>query len=692
MAGGHNAEGETPRFTNRLAEESSPYLLQHKHNPVDWYPWGEEAFERARRENKPLLISIGYSACHWCHVMERESFEDPETARLMNEGFVCVKVDREERPDVDAIYMDACQAMTGQGGWPLNAFVTPDLKPFFVGTYFPPDMRYGRPSWRMVLERIREAWVTESRSLNAQADLLHDELNRMAEGSRHGSIDSDILQKCVNEAARNFDLRYGGFGDAPKFPPDTRLAMLLAAWHDHNSPSALEMVNRTLDGMAWGGMYDQIGGGFARYSVDAQWLIPHFEKMLYNQALLVPVYLDAYLLSKRDFYARTARETMDWVLREMTAPEGAFYSALDADSEGEEGKYYVWTPPQIEEILGGDDAALFCAYYGITARGNFEHGTSNPHVVTPPGEFAERHGMSEEQWLERLEPMKLKVREARRRRVPPGTDDKCLTSWNGLMITALCRGWQVLGDERYLAAARRSADFFLDRMRTPDGGLLRSFCKGRAVIEGVLDDYSYFIAGLIDLYESCFEIRYLEVARSLSDLMISRFGDREKGGFYFTAEGEKHLISRTRESHDGALPAGSSIAALSLVRLAAFFGREDYARVAQEAWESEGPRVNAMPQAFASLIIAWRFANGPSPQIVIAGPPASAEVRNLLEKTWRTYLPARVIALAQAPGADRLPLVEGKTATAGKPAAYVCHNFMCQAPVHTPEELSAQLK
>lgn len=675
------------KHTNRLSKETSPYLLQHQHNPVDWYPWGPEAFEKAKRENKPILVSIGYSACHWCHVMERESFENEEIARVMNEALVCIKVDREERPDVDAIYMNACVAMTGQGGWPLNAFVTPDLKPFFVGTYFPPDSRYGRAGWPNVVERIREAWVTEGDQLVRQADQLHQQMDAFSRSGRTEAIDPDILEIVTKESGRNFDPKWGGFGSAPKFPPDTRLALLLAAHRDTGSTAALTMVERTLDGMAYGGMYDQLGGGFSRYSVDEKWLIPHFEKMLYNQALLVPVYLDAWLVTDKPLYRRVAAETLDWVLRDLTAPEGMYYCAYDADSEGEEGKFYVWTPPQVEQILGQDDAKLFCNYYGITEAGNFEHGTSNPHVPLPPNEFAQAHSKATDELLQKLEPLKLRMREAREQRVWPGLDDKALTSWNGLMITAFSRGFQVLGDERYLSAARRSADFILEKQLTGDR-LLRSFAKGESRIDGMLDDYAFFIAGLLDLYESCFDLKYLEAAQLLAQVMIARFGD-DNGGFFFTAEkADAALISRTRESNDGALPAGNSVATMNLLRLAMFFDRNDFRAIAQKSVDAEGARANNHPGAFASLLLANRFASAQTPQIVITGADA-AKRQDLLQSVWRTYLPARSIVLADQATEALMPPLKGKASD--KATAYVCFNYACQSPVHSASELKAQL-
>jgi uncharacterized protein len=674
---------------NRLAKETSPYLLQHQHNPVDWHPWGEEAFEKARRENKPLLVSIGYSACHWCHVMERESFENPEIARLVNETVVPVKVDREERPDVDAIYMNACMAMNGQGGWPLNAFVTPELKPFFVGTYFPPDDRLGRAGFPTVLGRVREAWLTDRAGIVSQAGALHAELERHAQGGRSGAIDDSVYDRAVNEAANQFDLANGGFGNAPKFPPDLRLGMLLAIAHDQQSEVALRLAGRTLEAMAHGGMYDQLGGGFARYSVDARWLIPHFEKMLYNQALLVPVYLDAHLLGGNALFLRVACETLDWVLRDLRSADGVFFSALDADSEGEEGRYYVWTPTQVAQVLGGDDAALFCEYYGVTESGNFEHGTSALHVPVALEEFAARHGMERAAWEARLCSMKGKMLEARAGRVPPATDDKALTGWNGLMIGALCRGWQVSGEQRYLDAARTAADFMLERQLRPDGELLRVFAKGESRIRAMLDDYAFLTAGLIDLYESCFDRRYLDSALRLGEATLGAFADRDAGGLHFTDGRDPSLISRTRENHDGAVPSASGVATMNLLRLAAFFDRADLREFAARCMAHAGPQANMVPSAFPSFVMAHRFATGITPQIAVAGSLSSDEAHSLLRTVWRTYLPCRTLVWADATTAD-LPICQGKSA-GGNATAFVCANYLCRKPVGTPGDLQAEL-
>ena len=696
----HVRSADMPR-ENGLAAETSPYLLQHARNPVDWHAWGEEAFAAARSTDRPILVSIGYSACHWCHVMEHESFEDPETARLMNEAFICVKVDREERPDVDAIYMDACQAMTGQGGWPLNAFVTTDLKPFFVGTYFPPDARYGRPSWRQVLQRISDAWTNERDSLTRDADRMHREFRRAAEAPRPGALDADVLEMSAGEAAANFDQRHGGFGDAPKFPPDQRLALLLAAARLGDAPHATEMAVRTLHAMARGGLYDQIGGGFTRYSVDARWLIPHFEKMLYNQALLVPVYLDAALATGEADFARTAAETLDWCLTDLLSAEGGFQCAYDADSEGEEGKFYVWTPPQVAAALamGGTgpanpaDAALCAEYFGITPAGNFEHGTSNPHVPVAHADFAARHGLTADALRAKVEGWRAALLAVRRTRIWPGLDDKVLTGWNGLMITALARGAQALGDDRYRAAADDAADFLMATQFDPaTGSLWRVRCKGRSAVAGVLEDYAYLADGLIDLYETTFDSARLTAAAALLDAMRARFEDPEGGGFFFAPADDPHLILRTREPHDGALPSAASVAVRALFRLGALLGRDDFAAVARRALAGEAMRANRFPQAYSSLLLASLHDSDTCPAIVIDDGGDRATGDALVRAAWRTYLPARALVRASAPGVAALPLAEGRLAGSGAPAAaHVCYRGICRLPVHHPDALTALL-
>lgn len=681
---------EPERQANRLSKEKSPYLLQHQYNPVDWYPWGEEAFARARAENKPLLISIGYSACHWCHVMEHESFEDAEIARIINETVIPVKVDREERPDVDAIYMNACMAMTGHGGWPLNAFVTPDLKPFFVGTYFPPRDNYGRPGFGSVLQKIREAWALDGRSLAMQAEQLHQQLERMSQPADPQGLAPDLLEDVVRDSASTYDLRYGGFGQAPKFPPDTRLALLLAAYAKLGDESALRMVTGTLDALAYSGMYDQVGGGFARYSVDARWLIPHFEKMLYNQALLIPVFADAWLVTENYRYQRIARETADWVLRDLTSPEGAFECAYDADSEGEEGKFYVWTPEQVREVIGNDDdARLLCEFYGITDGGNFEHGTSNPHVPVAPEEFAAAHGMTKDQWMERFRPMRRALLEARAKRVWPGLDDKCLVGWNGLMISALAKLAQVLPEGTiYGEAAARAARVLLERQW--DGNALMRVMKGdHTSVRGTLEDYAFFADGLIDLYETDFDASWLAAAREISRRMLELFVDKNSGGFFYTDGTDANLISRTRDNHDGALPSAGSVAVKALLRLSVFFRDEQLKAAALRAMAAEGRRANSHPLAYVSLILASFYAQPELPEITITAPSADA-AKELLNAVRQTYLPAKIVTAPFSGDGSAIPFAQEKPATT-TPQIHLCRSMTCLPPIASAEEWRDQV-
>lgn len=676
-------------YTNRLSQETSPYLLQHQHNPVDWYAWGEEAFEKARREDKPLLISIGYSACHWCHVMERESFENEAMAGLINESVVPVKVDREERPDVDAIYMHACTALTGQGGWPLNVFVTPDLKPFFVGTYFPPDDRWGRPGFATILRRIRDAWRGQRDSLTEQSSVLHKELERASIHPRSGELSADLLRVAVCEAGSHFDRQHGGFGEAPKFPPDQRLALLLAVWYLGRSPAALEMVSFTLEKMARSGMYDQLGGGFCRYSVDGQWRVPHFEKMLYNQALLVPVYLDAHLVTENVLFADTARGTLDFVLRELRSPEGMFYAALDADSEGEEGKYYVWTPRQLVLALGAEDGRLAAEYFGVTPEGNFEHGTSVLHVTVSPEEFAASRQMRLSDWNERLARIKECLLEVRSKRVRPGLDDKCLTSWNGLMISALCRGWQVLGRKEYLEAAELAAAATLQHLRPQPGVLLRSRCKGESKINGMLDDYAYLLNALVDLYESNFDSSLLAMCREMAGEMMKLF--RGEDGVFFAARGDDpSLVSRPVEIYDAALPAGNSLAARGLLRLGALLTDQELIDAGRSAIGNAAGSAVEVPSACASIILSGMYMDPDSPQVVFAGERAAPVPGTLLNAVWHSYIPSRVLAREDRGTKHEPSMAHGKTSET--PAAFVCRNNTCLPPVHDVHELKKALQ
>src|SRR5881296_2016063 len=593
----------TGRPANRLAQETSPYLLQHAQNPVDWYPWGEEALRRARELRKPILLSIGYSACHWCHVMERESFEDERIAAIMNEHFICIKVDREERPDLDEIYMQATLALNqGQGGWPMTVFLTPEQQPIFAGTYFPPSDRWGRPGFATVLQKVADFWRKDPEGLRQQAGQLTGRLSDSMRITVPMAVGEAELEAAAAEYAREFDARHGGFGSAPKFPPATGLSFLLRRYHRTRDPHTLQMVRKTLDAMASGGLYDQIGGGFARYSTDERWLVPHFEKMLYDNALLTRTYLETYQVTGEADYQLVATETLDYVLREMTSPEGGFYSATDADSEGVEGKFFVWTPEEIRQVAPSEeDARRFCAYYDITPSGNWEH-KSIPNCPRSLDDVARDLKVAPDELRRTLERLRPLVYDARRKRVPPGLDDKILTAWNGMMISAMADGARVLGKPRYRQAAERAADFILNTLSKPDGKLLRTYRAGKAHLNAYLEDYAYFTEGLIDLYEAGGSERYLLEAVRLAERLLADFSDEGGGGFFTTARDHESLILRSREGPDGAIPSGNAVAASALARLSFHYGRDDLREAAGKAIRAHGREIARYPRAFAKSL------------------------------------------------------------------------------------------
>jgi uncharacterized protein YyaL (SSP411 family) len=651
-------------MANRLADETSPYLLQHKDNPVDWFPWGEEALTRAREEDRPIVLSIGYSACHWCHVMERESFEDPATAELMNERFVPIKLDREERPDIDSIYMEACQAMTGSGGWPLNVFLTPEQVPFYAGTYFPPEPRMGMPSWRQVLEGVAHAWEEQREEIRAGAP-------RVAERLRGGAalrpsnqpLRAELLDEAVQRLGENFDPANGGFGGAPKFPPASALEFLMRR-------GERAMVAQTLRAMASGGMYDQVGGGFARYSVDPHWLVPHFEKMLYDNALLARAYLHGWQVTGEPLFRRVAEETLDWALSEMRAPEGGFYSALDADSEGIEGKFYVWSVEGLREALADEpDADEAIAWFGATDRGNFE-GANIP--VRGPGE------------PDRLDDWRRLLYEARSQRVWPGLDDKRLTSWNALMISALAEAGAVLERADYLTAAAGTADFLLGSVRDDQGRLLRTWKDGRGRLNAYLEDHAYLLEALLTLYESSFDPRWFSEAVALADTTIERFGDEEHGGFFETSVDHERLLTRRKDLEDHPIPSGNASAAFGLLRLAALTGEHRYEEQAVGVLRLLHELAPRHPQAFGHLLQALDFHLSPVREVALVG-----EDREPLERVVRGAFRPHLV-LAGGP-ADGVPLLRDRTPVDGRAAAYVCEHFACQAPVTEPEELERLL-
>ncbi|MFN7975033.1 MAG: aldo/keto reductase [Acidobacteriota bacterium] len=677
------------RPPNRLAKETSPYLLQHARNPVDWYPWGDEALARAKAEGKPILLSIGYSACHWCHVMERESFEDERVAKLMNDHFVCIKVDREERPDLDEIYMAATVAMNqGRGGWPMTVFLTPDQEPFYAGTYFPPVDRYGMPGFSTLLSRIAARWESDKESMRRQGSRMVEMLSGQASTAAAMPVGDAEIQLAVSQLTQDFDGTYGGFGSAPKFPPSMALSLLLRHHRRTGDAHALQMVERTLDGMAQGGMYDQVAGGFARYSTDDEWLVPHFEKMLYDNALLARVYLEAYQATGAERHARIASEVLDYVLREMTATEGGFFSSTDADSEGEEGKFFVWRPREIRTILGDEDARRFCAYYDITETGNWE-GHSIPRVKSPIHDVARRLKLSPEELALSLHRSRALVYDARRKRVPPGLDDKVLTAWNGLMISALAEGHRVLGDRRYLAAAERAASFLLATHRREDEGLLRTSRAGAAHIDGVLEDYAYLAEGLVDLHEAGGKAAWLTDALVVAERMVADFGD--DGSFWNTARDHEKLIIRMKEGHDGATPAANAVAAHALARLSFHFDRSDLRDRAVRAISAYGKAIARHPRAFGkSLAVVDLLLDGPTELALVGGARDLEPFRNAIAGT---YLPNRIVTHHDPSegAAPDWPLLAGKPA-APAPALYVCRGFTCEAPIVDPSVVARALE
>jgi uncharacterized protein YyaL (SSP411 family) len=651
--------------SNRLGGESSPYLLQHKDNPVDWYPWGEEALARARDEDRPLLVSVGYSACHWCHVMAHESFEDPDIAAVMNERFVCVKVDREERPDIDAICMEACQAMTGQGGWPLNAFLTPEGVPFYAGTYFPPESRHGLPSWRMVLDAVADAWANRREEILGQGVRMVEALSatRQLEPSV-APIRDEELRTALVSLWSTYDRANGGFGRAPKFPASSVIELLLAR-------GEREMSLGTLEAMARGGIYDHVGGGFARYSVDATWTVPHFEKMLYDNALLARAYLHGWQVSAQERFRRVCCETLDWALREMRGPEGGFCSALDADSEGVEGKFYVWTESELREALGSDQLAEAALGYFRPAR--FEHGLIlEGRGPSPPARV--------------LEDIRDRLLEARSHRIRPGLDDKRLTAWNALMITALAEAGAVLDRSDYVQAAIDCATFVLGDLRDAQGRLLRTWKDGRGRLAAYLEDHAFLLEALIGLYEATGDPRWYGEATTLADAMIERFSDPERGGFYTTADDHEPLAARRKDLEDTPIPSGNSAAAFGLLRLALLSGEGKYERHALGVLRLLFPLAARHPQAFGHLLQAADFYLAPVKEVAIVGP--SGEADELLRVVRGAYRPHLVLATGRA---DGVPLLEGREPVDGHAAAYVCEHFICQAPVTDPDELAAVL-
>ena len=711
------------RKPNRLIHARSPYLLQHAHNPVDWYPWGEEAFARARRENKPIFLSIGYSTCHWCHVMERESFENDDIAGLMNQDFVCIKVDREERPDIDTIYMAAVQATTGSGGWPMSVWLTPDLKPFYCGTYFPPEGRSGRPGFKELLQRVHDVWEANRDGVIGQANQITDALRQHTAlgGDRPSGrpLDAAPLSLGFEQFRSSYDEDHGGFGGAPKFPRPVVLNFLFRyfARSPHPGPRpvnpesfrgkagargvpsadqerARDMALDTLRAMGEGGMFDQLGGGFHRYSVDERWLVSHFEKMLYDQAQLVSSYVDAYQITQEPFYADVARRTCDYVVRDMTSPNGGFYSAEDADSEGVEGRFYVWTRDEAEKIIGDDGKSdVFCRYYGIEHEGNWEHGNNVLHLALTVEQTAKLFHKSESEVRATLDEGRTKLLTAREKRVRPHRDEKVLTAWNGLMISALARTAQVLPESGrglgaptvaalrplphssdYLAAAECAAGYILAR-RFKDGKLMRT-----ETVPAMVEDYAFFANGLVDLYETDFEPQWLLKAMELSDTMLSLFYDPKNGGFFQTDGSDASVLVRSKQDYDGAEPSGNSMAALLLLRLAQFTDRARYREAAEKTLELFAQLMHSAPQIVPQMLCALDFYLSQPKQIVIAGKPEAPDTDAMLHAIRETFLPNKITLLADDRLAKLIPYVTDRPMVDGEATAYVCVNYACQLP------------
>jgi len=682
----------TEMHYNRLKFEKSPYLLQHADNPVDWYPWGEEAFEKARKENKPIFLSIGYSTCHWCHVMEDESFEDSEVARLMNEVFICIKVDREERPDIDKIYMTVCQMLTGSGGWPLTIIMTPDKKPFFAATYVPKESRFGRTGMVDLIPQIKERWATNHDELSNSANKIVSFLRQTSPDLSADELDKTILKSAFNQLSQRFDKYYGGFGRAPKFPTPHNLLFLLRYWKRSGDEYALEMVEKTLQTMRLGGIYDHVGYGFHRYSTDEQWFVPHFEKMLYDQAMLAMAYTEAYQATGRKEYKKTAREIFTYVMRDMTAKEGGFYSAEDADSEGEEGRFYLWSQDEIQRILTKEESDLIIKVFNLAKDGNFAEeatrrktGINILHLKKPLAEIASELKTSEKALQKKLEAARQKLFSVREKRIHPHKDDKILTDWNGLMIASLAKGAKTFDDPHYMRVAKRSADFILKNMRRTDGRLLHRYRDAQAALMANLDDYVFLIWGLIELYEVTFEVKYLQTALDLNRDMITHFWDDKSGGFYFTPDDGEDMLVRQKEIYDGAIPSGNSVAMLNLLRLGRITANADFEEKAAQIGRAFSSTVTQLPAAYTQLMVALDFAVGSSYEIVIVGELVGIDTIEILKTLRAQFVPNKVV-LFRPSGVDTpdishiSPFTKNLSSLDGKATVYVCTNYTCKMP------------
>jgi len=672
--------------TNRLIEEKSPYLLQHAHNPVDWFPWGEEAFEKARSEDRPVFLSIGYATCHWCHVMERESFENEEIAALLNEAFVCIKVDREERPDIDAIYMTACQMMTGQGGWPLSIFMTPERRPFHAATYIPPEGRFGRLGMVELVPRIVQAWQSQRAKVLESAGQITEVLQKQQQAGGREQLDPSLLAQGYEELLSQYDKNKGGFGRAPRFPMPHRLVFLLR----HGRPQGVAAAEHTLEAMRRGGIFDHVGFGFHRYSTDAEWLLPHFEKMLYDQALLALAYTEAYELTGKPFYAGVVRETLTYVERDMTAPEGGFYSAEDADAEGEEGRFHVWSTAELRDVLGSDFEWV-AGLWNIRPEGNFNDestgratGKNIPHVSAwPDAETAQR-----------LEVVRQQLFELREKRVHPLKDTKVLADWNGLMIAAFAKAGRVLHEPHFTEMADQAAGFIGARMRRADCTLWHRWREGDTAVPGHLEDYAFVIFGLLELYAATHDLRHLEAALEYNAILERLFVDEAGGGYFMTAADAEALIVRPKELYDGAIPSGNSVQLLNLIRLARLTGRQELEQRADETARAFGSAIRRSPSSFAQALTALQLAEGDSVEIVVVGERSDPRTQALLEHIRSVYMPGRVVLLKEPAEAGRLariaPFTKEQGMVDGKPTVYLCRNFACERPINSLDELKAR--
>ncbi|AEV69753.1 thioredoxin domain-containing protein [Acetivibrio clariflavus] len=666
----------TNKQANRLIHEKSPYLLQHAYNPVNWFPWSNEAFEKAKSEDKPIFLSIGYSTCHWCHVMERESFEDYEVAEILNKYFISIKVDREERPDIDHIYMNVCQALTGHGGWPLTIFMTPDKKPFFAGTYFPKNDRMGMSGLMSILESVHNAWTTDREALLKESEYIINainEHNELLEQDHEGELTEDILDKAYSELKFAFDNIFGGFGSAPKFPTPHNLFFLLRYWYNTKEEYALTMVEKTLACMHKGGIYDHIGFGFSRYSTDRKWLVPHFEKMLYDNALLSIAYLEAYQATKKRDYADIAEEIFTYVLRDMTSPEGGFYSAEDADSEGMEGKFYVWSMDEVKKVLGEQHGEKYCKYYDITPHGNFE-GFNIPNLIK---------GNIPDEERPFIEECRKKLFEYREKRVHPHKDDKILTSWNGLMIAALAIGGRVLGKEKYITAAERAAKFISSKLVSNNGRLLARYRDGESAFPGYVDDYAFFIWGLIELYETTYKPVYLKQSLKLNDDLIKYFWDENNGGLFYYGSDSEQLITRPKETYDGAIPSGNSVSTLNFLRLARLTGRSDLEDKAYIQFKTFSRNIENFAMGHSFFLTALLFAKSKSKEVVIVGNDKleSDSMINIIREEFRPFTLSMFYSDAQSELKDIAPFIENYRSVEGKTTAYICENYTCHDPI-----------